>query len=116
MPDAQITAATMNGIVILTVAGLYGAASLFDREVTGLASIYSFGLMLAFMAVFAAVIKLRVVEPTRPRPVMMRGNVKFGRSLIPLPAVAGFLLSWLVWVLARDRALCSSATTVCVAL
>ena len=82
------------------MAGLYGAASLFDREVTGLASIYSFGLMLAFMAVFAAVIKLRVVEPARPRPVMMRGNVKFGRSLIPLPAVAGFLLSWLVWVLA----------------
>jgi nucleotide-binding universal stress UspA family protein len=32
--------------------------------------------------------------------VMMRGNVRFGRSLIPLPAVAGFLLSWLVWLLA----------------
>jgi nucleotide-binding universal stress UspA family protein len=31
---------------------------------------------------------------------MMRGNVRFGRSLIPLPAVAGFLLSWLVWLLA----------------
>ena len=47
-----------------------------------------------------AVIKLRVFEPARPRPVMMRGNVRFGRSLIPLPAVAGFLLSWLVWLLA----------------
>jgi basic amino acid/polyamine antiporter, APA family len=94
------TSPLQNGIVIATVAGLYAAASLFDREVTGLASIYSFGLMLAFMAVFAAVIKLRVVEPARPRPVMMRGNVKFGRSLIPLPAVAGFLLSWLVWLLA----------------
>jgi len=89
-----------NGIVVATVAGLFAAASFFDREITGLASIYSFGLMLAFMAVFLAVIKLRVVEPTRPRPVMMRGNVRFGRSLIPLPAVAGFLLSWLVWVLA----------------
>jgi APA family basic amino acid/polyamine antiporter len=94
------TSPVQNGIVILTVAGLYGAASLFDRESTGLASIYSFGLMLAFMAVFAAVIRLRVVEPARPRPVMMRGNVRFGRSLIPLPAVAGFLLSWLVWLLA----------------
>ena len=79
---------------------LYLAASFFDREITGLASIYSFGLMLAFMAVFLAVIKLRFVEPDRPRPVMMRGNVRFGRSLIPLPAVAGFLLSWLVWILA----------------
>jgi APA family basic amino acid/polyamine antiporter len=94
------TSPVQNGIVIVTVAGLFGAASLFDREITGLASIYSFGLMLAFMAVFLAVIRLRVVEPTRPRPVMMRGNVRFGRSLIPLPAVAGFLLSWLVWLLA----------------
>jgi APA family basic amino acid/polyamine antiporter len=94
------TSPYLNGIVVATVAGLYAAASLFDREVTGLASIYSFGLMLAFMAVFLAVIKLRVVEPSRPRPVMMRGNMRFGRSLIPLPAVAGFLLSWLVWLLA----------------
>ena len=94
------TSPYLNGIVVVSVAGLYGAASLFDREVTGLASIYSFGLMLAFMAVFLAVIKLRVVEPSRPRPVMMRGNMRFGRSLIPLPAVAGFLLSWLVWLLA----------------
>jgi basic amino acid/polyamine antiporter, APA family len=89
-----------NALVIVTVAGLYAAASLFDREITGLASIYSFGLMLAFMAVFLAVIKLRVVEPDRPRPVKMRGNVHFGRTLVPLPAVLGFLLSWVVWLLA----------------
>jgi APA family basic amino acid/polyamine antiporter len=94
------TSPATNAIVVATVAGLYGAASFFDREITGLASIYSFGLMLAFMAVFAAVIKLRVVEPDRLRPVKMRGNVRFGRTSLPLPAVAGFLLSWVVWLLA----------------
>jgi APA family basic amino acid/polyamine antiporter len=94
------TSPVTNLIVVATVAGLYGAASFFDREITGLASIYSFGLMLAFMAVFAAVIKLRIVEPNRLRPVRMRGNVRFGRTSVPLPAVAGFLLSWIVWLLA----------------
>jgi APA family basic amino acid/polyamine antiporter len=94
------TSPALNGIVVATVAALFGAASLFDREVTGLASIYSFGLMLAFMAVFLAVIRLRVVEPDRPRPVRMRGNVHFGRTSIPWPAVVGFLLSWIVWLLA----------------
>jgi APA family basic amino acid/polyamine antiporter len=94
------TSPVHNAIVIVTVGGLYIAASLFDREVTGLASIYSFGLLLAFMAVFLAVIWLRVVEPDRPRPVKMRGNVHFGRTLVPVPAVVGFLLSWIVWLLA----------------
>ena len=30
----------------------------------------------------------------------MRGNVHFGRSSIPWPAVVGFPLSWIVWLLA----------------
>jgi nucleotide-binding universal stress UspA family protein len=30
----------------------------------------------------------------------MGGNVRFGRTLVPIPAVLGFLLSWIVWLLA----------------
>ena len=69
---------------------------MFDREVTGLASIYSFGLMLAFMAVFLAVIHLRVVDPTAHAPC---GATCGSATWIPV-AVAGFLLSWIVWLLA----------------
>ncbi len=79
------------GAVILVVAGVAAVvpiASLFDREVTGLVSIYSFGILLAFMAIFMAVVWLRVVEPALPRPIRMRWNVHFGRSEIPVRAAA----------------------------
>jgi APA family basic amino acid/polyamine antiporter len=99
-PRRWATSPAHNLLIVATVGMLYVAASFFDREITGLASIYSFGLLLAFMAVFLAVIWLRYTEPDAERPVRMGGNVHFGRAQLPLPAVVGFLLSWIVWLLA----------------
>ena len=75
------------------------AVSLLGSEVDALASIYSFGILLAFMLVFAAVVVLRVREPSLPRVVRMGGNVRFGSSDIPVLALLGLAMSWGLWVL-----------------
>jgi nucleotide-binding universal stress UspA family protein len=51
------------------------------------------------MLVFAAVVALRVREPSLPRTVRLGGNVRFGSSNIPVLALAGLAMSWALWVL-----------------
>jgi basic amino acid/polyamine antiporter, APA family len=48
--------------------GLLAGASLRDDEVALLASLYSFGVLVAFAAAQLAVVRLRVTEPDLPRP------------------------------------------------
>ena len=91
------------GAVVLLVvlsAALMLAVSLLGREVDALASVYSFGILIAFMLVFASVVVLRVREPSLPRVVRMGGNVRFGSSDIPVLALLGLAMSWALWVLA----------------
>ncbi len=90
------------GAVVLLVvlsAALMLAVSLLGSEVDALASIYSFGILIAFMGVFAAVVMLRVREPQLPRVVRMGGSVRFGSSSIPVLALLGLAMSWALWVL-----------------
>jgi nucleotide-binding universal stress UspA family protein len=89
------------GVVLLVAltAGLMLAVSLLGREVDALASIYSFGILIAFMLVFASVVALRVREPALPRVVRMSGSVRFGSSDIPVLALLGLAMSWALWVL-----------------
>ena len=75
------------------------AVSLLGREVDALASVYSFGILIAFMLVFASVVALRVREPSLPRAVRMGGSVRFGSSDIPVLALLGLAMSWALWVL-----------------
>ena len=51
------------------------------------------------MLVFAAVVVLRVREPSLPRVVRMGGSVRFGSSDIPVLALLGLAMSWALWVL-----------------
>jgi nucleotide-binding universal stress UspA family protein len=85
--------------LVVASAALMLAVSLLGTEVDALASIYSFGILLAFMLVFAAVVVLRVREPSLPRAVRMGGNVRFGSSDIPVLALLGLAVSWGLWVL-----------------
>ena len=87
-------------LIVALVAVLLGVSSELGREGTALASIYSFGILLSFMAVFASIVWLRFTEPGLPRPVRMRSNIRFGRVEFPLLAVVGFALSWVTWILA----------------
>jgi APA family basic amino acid/polyamine antiporter len=92
-PAAIVSAATVaSGIVALT--------AVFGRDVTFLASLYSFGVLLAFTAAQLAVIKLRIDEPDLPRPYRAPWSVHFGRHEVPLPALVGAPLTFAIWVVA----------------
>ena len=73
------------GIALIAIVGIAG------DQVEALASIYSFGILLAFMVVIASVAALRVREPDLPRPVRV--------PAIALLAPIGLLASWIVWLM-----------------
>ena len=73
------------GVIVIATVALLG------DEIEALASIYSFGILIAFMAVISAVFVLRIREPDLVRPVRV--------PMITLLAPIGVLASWLVWLL-----------------
>jgi APA family basic amino acid/polyamine antiporter len=70
------------------------------NDVQALASLFSFGVLLAFTAAQLAVIKLRIDEPDLPRPYRAPFNVRVRSSEIPLPAVVGSILTFTILVIA----------------
>jgi APA family basic amino acid/polyamine antiporter len=80
---------------LISIALLAGTAPL-AHPVFFLASLFSFGVLLAFTAAQLAVIKLRITEPSRRRPY--RVPLTVGR--IPLPSLVGAGLTFAVWIVA----------------
>jgi APA family basic amino acid/polyamine antiporter len=93
-PEAIAAAAIVAIGLVLAVALLAG------DDPAGLASIYSFGVLLAFTAAQLAVVRLRVREPTLPRPFRARPNVSIRGVDVPVPALVGAPLTFAVWILA----------------
>ena len=85
-------AAVAAALVILTGA--------LGDDVIFLASLYSFGVLLAFTAAQLAVLRLRVAEPDLPRPFRVPLDVTIRGRRLPLPALVGAPLTFAVWVLA----------------
>jgi basic amino acid/polyamine antiporter, APA family len=77
----------------IAIALLVGTA-LLPHPVFFLASLFSFGVLLAFTAAQLAVIKLRFSEPDRRRPY--RVPLTVGR--VPLPSLVGAALTFVVWI------------------
>ena len=92
-PLAIASAAVISSAIVI-------ATSFFKRDVQFLASLFSFGVLLAFTAAQLAVIKLRVTEPDLERPYRTPFNVRVRRAEIPIPAVVGSILTFAVWILA----------------
>jgi nucleotide-binding universal stress UspA family protein len=86
----SIVAAAVIAIAILVVTAPLAHPVFF------LASLFSFGVLLAFTAAQLAVIKLRTSDPERRRPY--RVPLTIGR--IPLPSLVGMLLTAAIWVAA----------------
>jgi APA family basic amino acid/polyamine antiporter len=86
-PRSIVAAAT------ISIALLGGTAPL-AHPVFFLASLFSFGVLLAFTAAQLAVIRLRFTEPDRRRPY--RVPLTVGR--VPLPSLVGAILTSAVWV------------------
>src|SRR3954464_2960642 len=92
-PLAIISAATIASAIVI-------ATAFFRRDVQFLASLFSFGVLLAFTAAQLAVIKLRIDEPDLPRPYRAPLNVRIRGVEIPLPAIVGSALTFTIWVIA----------------
>ena len=85
-------------VALISIAFLLGS-TLVEDDVAFLASLFSFGVLLAFTAAQLAVITLRIKEPDLPRPYRAPFDVRvFGHDL-PLPALIGAPLTFAVWVI-----------------
>jgi APA family basic amino acid/polyamine antiporter len=80
---------------LIAIALLVGTAPL-AHPVFFLASLFSFGVLLAFTAAQLAVIRLRFSEPDRRRPYRVPWTV--GR--VPLPSLVGAVLTFAAWIVA----------------
>jgi basic amino acid/polyamine antiporter, APA family len=88
-PQSIVAAA---GISIVVLAG----TAALKHPVFFLASLFSFGVLLAFTATQIAVIRLRFTDPDRRRPY--RVPLAVGR--VPIPSLIGALLTFTVWIIA----------------
>jgi basic amino acid/polyamine antiporter, APA family len=85
----------------LVAVGVVVAVAIFaDDDPVFLASIYSFGVLLAFTAAQLAVIRLRLREPGLERPFRARPEIRIRGVELPLPALLGAPLTLAVWILA----------------
>jgi APA family basic amino acid/polyamine antiporter len=88
-PESIVAAA------VISIALLIGT-SVLAHPVLFLASLFSFGVLLAFTAAQLAVIRLRFSEPNRRRPY----RVPLTYKRVPIPSAVGAILTTTVWVIA----------------
>jgi APA family basic amino acid/polyamine antiporter len=93
LPRTLVAPQSIVAAAAIAIALLAGTAVL-PHPVLFLASLFSFGVLLAFTAAQLAVIKLRFSEPDRRRPY--RVPLTVGR--IPLPSLVGAALTFVVWI------------------
>jgi APA family basic amino acid/polyamine antiporter len=82
-------------VALIAIAFVVGTSLVHD-PVASLASLYSFGVLLAFTAAQLAVIRLRIRKPDLPRPFVVPWTI--GR--IPVPSAVGAVLTAAVFVVA----------------
>jgi APA family basic amino acid/polyamine antiporter len=83
---------------VIAIALLVGTAFL-TNPVTFLASLFSFGVLLAFTAAQLAVVRLRQTQPDLRRPFRVPLNVRVRGVLLPIPSLVGALLTVGVFVI-----------------
>jgi APA family basic amino acid/polyamine antiporter len=92
-PLAILFAASISAAIVI-------GTSAIQKDVTFLASLFSFGVLLAFTAAQLAVIKLRIKEPDLPRPYRAPFDIRIRGYDIPLPAIVGSILTFAIWIVA----------------
>jgi APA family basic amino acid/polyamine antiporter len=92
-PQAILSATVISCAIVIVTPFL-------RHDVSTLASIFSFGVLLAFTAAQLAVIRLRVVEPGLARPYRAPFNIRIGSAEVPLPAILGAAATSVIWVVA----------------
>ncbi len=94
-----VAPASVIAVTGISLALLIGT-SFMKHEVTFLAGLFSFGVLLAFTAAQLAVIRLRTTQPHLRRPFRVPLGLRIGGAVIPIPAVVGALATAAVFVAA----------------
>jgi APA family basic amino acid/polyamine antiporter len=93
-PHSIVLAVVVSG-ALLVLASVVG-----DEPVVTLASLFSFGILLAFSAAQLAVIRLRITKPDLRRPFRAPGLVRIAGRPLPLPALVGLVATLAAWIVA----------------
>jgi APA family basic amino acid/polyamine antiporter len=95
-PHSIVAAAVISGALVV------GASVIGDEDdaVLWLASVFSFGILLAFTAAQLAVLALRFRSPELPRPFRVPLSVRMRGADVPIPTVVGLLATAAAWVVA----------------
>lgn len=86
-------------VAAVSVAILVGA-SFLRHPIAFLASVFSFGVLLAFTAAQLAVVRLRAIRPELERPYRVPFSVRLRGVDVPLPSVVGSVATAAVFVVA----------------
>jgi len=86
--------------VALISSALIVATSIGHKPIAFLASLYSFGVLLAFTAAQLAVIRLRMRQPDRARPFRVPVSIRWRGAEMPLPSVLGAAATFAIWIVA----------------
>ena len=92
-PQAVLASCGISAAIIIGTSPL-------QRRYSFLASLFSFGVLLAFTAAQLAVIRLRKTEPNRRRPFKVPLNVRVSGVEVPVPSVVGAIATFAVWIAA----------------
>jgi APA family basic amino acid/polyamine antiporter len=91
-----VAPASVTAVAAIAIALVVGTS--FTRSVTFLASLFSFGVLLAFTAAQLAVIRLRMTKPELRRPFRVPLDVRWRGSKVPFPAVFGLVCTAAIFV------------------
>ena len=84
--------------IAIIIAALLALALAIPGDIRFLARVYAFGALLAVTIAQVSIVRLRVIEPDLERPYRVPWNVRIGSHELPLPAIAGALISGLAWI------------------
>jgi APA family basic amino acid/polyamine antiporter len=90
-PEAVLASVVLSTAIILLTSAM-------DNPFAFLASLFSFGVLLAFTAAQLAVIRLRRTEPNRRRPFKVPLNVWVRGVEVPIPSVVGAVATFAIWI------------------
>ena len=101
----RISARTLiSPITILSAAGLAAGllviAAAHGQPTRFLASLYSFGILLAFTFGQVAVLRLRMTEPNLERPFRVRPEISVRGRLLPVPTLIAVPVTAVLWIAA----------------
>ena len=84
--------------VAIAGAALIAAGLVIPADVKFLGGLFAFGATIAFTIAHLSIVRLRRLDPDRPRPFRVPFNVRVGGVELPLPAVFAAVLTALAWV------------------